>query len=141
MPPLPHKTSPPTPQVVEEIFTREGQLFELVVAGRVLRTTPEHPFFVEGQGWTPAGELQPGQLLSTATGGWLPVELITNAHQSVPVYNFSVSNSHTYFIAPRDAAHLASSFRMVSDLGVGHGDVPSTCGVRAMYAAFVGNSG
>jgi hypothetical protein len=84
--------------------TREGKVFELVIAGRVLRTTPEHPFFVEGQGWTPAGELQPGHLLSTATGEWLPVESITNAHQSVTVYNFRVSNYHTYFIAPRDAA-------------------------------------
>jgi hypothetical protein len=34
----------------------------------------------------------------------LPVESITNAHQSVTVYNFRVSNYHTYFIAPRDAA-------------------------------------
>ncbi|MCO6044518.1 HINT domain-containing protein [Aeoliella sp. ICT_H6.2] len=85
--------------MVEEVFTREGQLLEVEIAGRVLRTTPEHPFFVQGQGWTAAGELQPGDLVSTATGEWLAVESITDTHQSVTVYNFRVSEYHTYFIA------------------------------------------
>ncbi len=51
---------PVEPKRVEECFTREGVILHLHVAGRVVRTTAEHPFFVEGRGWTPAGELAVG---------------------------------------------------------------------------------
>ena len=95
-------TAVPTPQVVEEVFTREGQLFEVEIAGRLLRTTPEHPFFVQGQGWTAAGELQPGQLLSTESGEWLPVESVIDTGQTATVYNFRVADFHTYFVGGED---------------------------------------
>ncbi len=94
----------PTPQRALEVFVRAGRLFELVVAGRTLRTTPEHPFFVREQGWTPAGELEPGDLLSTPHGEWLPVEQLTDTGRQQTVYNFRVAEYHTYFIAPADLA-------------------------------------
>ncbi|MCO6044517.1 HINT domain-containing protein [Aeoliella sp. ICT_H6.2] len=68
------------------------------------QTNQRETLFVQGQGWTAAGELQPGDLVSTATGEWLPVQAVTDTHQSVTVYNFRVSEYHTYFIAPADLA-------------------------------------
>jgi hypothetical protein len=90
--------------VFVEVLVWAGRLFELVVAGRKLRTTPEHPFFVREQGWTPAGELEPGDLLSTPHGEWLPVEQLTDTGRQQTVYNFRVAEYATYFIAPADLA-------------------------------------
>jgi hypothetical protein len=68
------------------------------VAGRVIRTTAEHPFWVAGMGWIAAGELKPGQLLSSHDGNWLPVEAVTFTGECVPVYNIRVEEDHTYFV-------------------------------------------
>lgn len=51
------------------------------MAGRALRTTPEHPFYVRGAGWIPAGQLEPGDLLSTPGGEWLPVERVADTRR------------------------------------------------------------
>ena len=61
-------------KIVEEVFVREGLIFELTVAGRLIRTTAEHPFYVKDGGWTPAGNLVSGVLLATLDGRWLPLE-------------------------------------------------------------------
>jgi len=59
---------------VEEIFRRQGLIWEVVVDGQVLRTTGEHPFYVRGRGWVAARELQPGDELRSHDGRWLPIE-------------------------------------------------------------------
>ena len=68
------------------------------------QTNQRETLFVQGQGWTAAGELQPGNLVSTATGEWLSIESVTDTHQSVTASDFRVSEYHTYFIAPADLA-------------------------------------
>ena len=81
-------------------------MWELHVGGEVVTTTPEHPFFVKpgsdaGRGgWTPAGELRPGDLLATATGEWLPLKRVDNTGRVTRVYNLRVADYHTYFVAP-----------------------------------------
>ncbi|MBA2227937.1 hypothetical protein [Thermogemmata fonticola] len=38
---------------------RTGRILHLHFPnGELIRTTPEHPFYVEGKGWTPAGRLR-----------------------------------------------------------------------------------
>jgi hypothetical protein len=67
------------------------------VAGEVIRTTPEHPFYVKEKGWTAAGELEIGDLLSTeAAGGWVAVEDVLDSGQVETVYNFRVADYHTF---------------------------------------------
>src|SRR5690606_37399966 len=46
----------------------------------------------------------PGDLLSTPGGEWLPVERVADTGEWHTVYNFRVSEYHTYFIAPGDLA-------------------------------------
>src|SRR5262249_18313945 len=48
-------TGPIEPKLVEEVFVRTAPILNLHIRGRVLGTTSEHPFWVAGRGWVPAG--------------------------------------------------------------------------------------
>ena len=61
-------------KLVEEVFTNDALLVELLVGGRSIRTTGEHPFYVRGKGWLKATALQKGDLLRSDDGQWVPVE-------------------------------------------------------------------
>ena len=63
----------------------------------LLEVTPEHPFWVEGTGWTRAGDLIPGQLIPSAHGGWLRVGSVLWPHRFATVFNLEVEGVHTYF--------------------------------------------
>ncbi len=64
---------------------------------RVIRTTPEHPFYVRGKGWTPVKALQNGDLIRTEDG-WAPVHAVRDSGQVETVYNWRVADFHTYFV-------------------------------------------
>ncbi len=85
-------------QVVEEVFVREARVLHLHAGGRVVGTTAEHPFWVKGRGWLPAGELRPGDLLSGEDGGWTAVEEVFDTGEVRAVYNLRVANCATYFV-------------------------------------------
>ncbi len=83
---------------VEAKFVRTGRVLHLHVGGEVIRTTPEHPFYVFDRGWTAAGALQPGDWLSTMSGGWAAVEEVFDTGLDETVYNVRVAQDHTYFV-------------------------------------------
>jgi len=85
-------------QTVEEVFVRTGRIMHLHVGGQVIKTTPEHPFYVQGKGWLQANELAIGDLLSSHDGRWLPVEDLLDTGEYERVYNLRVSEYHTYFV-------------------------------------------
>jgi hypothetical protein len=85
-------------KVVEMIFERQGRIVHLHVGGAVIRTTGEHPFYVRDKGWTPAGALQPGDLLASESETWQPVQEIFDTGEFETVYNITVSAWHTYFV-------------------------------------------
>jgi hypothetical protein len=68
----------------------------------VIQTTDEHPFWVEGIGWTNAGDLQVGQTLSELDGT-NDVTLVATHRDETPegvaVFNLTVEGDHTYFVA------------------------------------------
>jgi intein/homing endonuclease len=73
----------------------------------VIRTTPEHPFYVQTKGWTPAGELEIGDLLaghcvSRGGGHWTPVTDLLDTGEWETVYNFRIADYHTYFVGDDD---------------------------------------
>jgi hypothetical protein len=82
-------------KVMEEVFQRLGQVLHLHVGGKVIRTTAEHPFWVDGKGWLPAGELQVGDLLSSHDGQWLAVKEVYDTGEYETVYNLRVADFHT----------------------------------------------
>jgi hypothetical protein len=87
---------------VEVVFVRTGLLFEVTVNGRRIETTAEHPFYVVGQGWTPAGRLAPGTVLLGRDGRCLVVDGVQNTGRTDTVYNLRVSPGHTYFVSNDD---------------------------------------
>ena len=55
-------------QRVEAVFERFAAITILGVRGKSIRTTAEHPFYVESQGWTACHELREGDVIRTHDG-------------------------------------------------------------------------
>ena len=82
-------------QIVEAVFERSAIIFELRVAGQLIETTAEHPFWVVGRGWTPVWELSIGDQLTTITGESVSVEGVHETDRRQTVYNLRVAEDHT----------------------------------------------
>ncbi|WP_322923213.1 polymorphic toxin-type HINT domain-containing protein [Paenibacillus campi] len=67
----------------------------------MIETTDNHPFWIEGKGWVTAIELKVGDPLKQSNGHVLAIEQIEVVHheQKVKVYNFTVTEYHTYFVS------------------------------------------
>lgn len=89
-------------EAVEKVYVRETtELVRLCVDGTIITTTPEHPFMVATtQEWRQAGDLSIGDEVSLADGssGVITSKEKMNLTEPVSVYNFEVSNSHTYYV-------------------------------------------
>lgn len=89
-------------QQVHETFCREAiEIVELGIGGEIIRTTEEHPFWVPGKGWTPAGELECGTALLDIHGKVHYIEYrdLTWSPCSHKVYNLTVESLHSYFVS------------------------------------------
>lgn len=96
-------------QEVTRVYSRQTDHLRIITyidengQAEVIRTTDEHPFWVEGRGWTPAGELTAGMVLGDPDGpggGTLTVvSSIREEHpEGITVYNFELASGHTYFV-------------------------------------------
>ncbi|WP_315851926.1 polymorphic toxin-type HINT domain-containing protein [Thermogemmata fonticola] len=63
-----------------------------------MRTTPEHPFYVEGKGWTPAGSLKAADRLLTLLGDSVPLSEVDDTGAWEVVYNLRVADYRTDFV-------------------------------------------
>jgi hypothetical protein len=74
--------------------------------GETITCTPEHPFYVPGQGFEPAGSLSIGSPIETQSGPSVAVSGIKWLEETTPagfrVYNFEVQDDHTYFVGKDD---------------------------------------
>jgi len=70
----------------------------LAAAQDVIEVTPPHPLYVEGHGWTPAAELQPGMKLRSDNGP-VSIEAVEKATPNQYVYNIEVGLEHTYRVS------------------------------------------
>ena len=73
-------------------------VLDLTLDGETITTTPEHPFYVQGLGWVPAGELQPGAAIRTASGTWGQVRTSVARNTPQTMYNLTVAEAHTFFV-------------------------------------------
>jgi hypothetical protein len=84
---------------VEARFENVARIWHLHRAsGQVIRTTAEHPFYVDGRGWVPAGELRPGDLLVSHDGQRVAVAELYDTGTYERVYNLAIRSFHTYFV-------------------------------------------
>ena len=87
---------------VKKIFVREkDSVVRLSINGEAIETTNEHPFYVEGHGWTNASDLKVGDKVRLEDGTTGIVEKAKHAALDtlVTVYNFEVEDFHTYYVS------------------------------------------
>ncbi|MDO4352815.1 MAG: polymorphic toxin-type HINT domain-containing protein, partial [Clostridia bacterium] len=86
---------------VKKIFVREkDSIVRLTINGEVIKTTNEHPFYVEGRGFVEAEKLKTGDKVRLEDGKIAIVESKELLHLEKPikVYNFEVEDYHTYYV-------------------------------------------
>jgi Pretoxin HINT domain len=83
-------------------FVRVSPILNLHVQGRIIGTTAEHPFYVNGKGWLAAHYLANGDELQTNDGRSVKVEGIAPSGRVETVYNVEVEGCHTYFVGGKD---------------------------------------
>ena len=71
-------------------------------SGETIEMTGEHPFYVQGEGFVPAGRLAIGNAIVTRAGP--PDALVSIKRSDTPktVYNIEVEGDHTYFVGNKD---------------------------------------
>ena len=88
-------------KVVSVSVTETVELVHVWVGKEEIKTTRNHPFYVEGEGWKAAGELVAGDVLRTESGCSEVVKgcLIERLIEPVRVWNLEIKGRHTYFIS------------------------------------------
>lgn len=84
--------------VTDTIHHTDETIVHLTIDGEELETTPEHPFYVEGEGWVNAEDLQVGDDIRNADGETGEVESVTTEQAQQEMYNLSVDKAHTFFV-------------------------------------------
>ncbi|MCS6863479.1 MAG: HINT domain-containing protein, partial [Gemmata sp.] len=84
-------------------FVRLGLVLNvLLLGGRIIGTTGEHPFFVKGQGWTLVCQLEIGDVLVGHDNQTVVVAGVRDTETYGVVYNLRVAEYHTYFVGRDD---------------------------------------
>lgn len=85
---------------VTATFNHEtDEIYQIHVGDQVIESTYNHPFWVEGKGWTYVKDLKVGDLLVQSNGNTLKIDSIELLHKQVTVYNMTVDEFHTYFVS------------------------------------------
>lgn len=85
---------------VEWLFERKvKEIYKIYIGKEVIETTDEHPFWIIGEGWVEAKDLQAGDKLETADGTAITIDKVLVQKKNTTVYNFKVKDYHTYFVS------------------------------------------
>ncbi len=85
-------------QKVTNVFNKTAtKLQRIITSVDTLWATPEHKFYAKAKGWVQAAALTTGMLLQTETG---VANIVNNTaiDSTTTVYNFTVANTHTYYV-------------------------------------------
>ena len=86
--------------VLETYIRKVDKLVYLTIAGALIITTVDHPFYVKNQDFIAAAELQVGYETVDSNGNVLLVEDIRIENtETTTVYNFQVEDFHTYHVS------------------------------------------
>ncbi len=105
-------------EVVRLFRNETDEWIHLTVDGEEIVCTPEHPFYVPGDGWTAACDLDIGDCLTTVTDEYIAIEQIWYEFLDSPetTYNFEVEGFHTYYVG--ENSYLVHNKCIVNDKGV-----------------------
>lgn len=97
---------------VEDTFIRKSsELVHIEVSNTTITSTQDHPFYVPQKGFVNAIELRAGDILLSLDGNYVVVEQIQHEilESPIEVFNFRVSNDHTYYVGrTKIAVHNAN---------------------------------
>ncbi|MCR5085984.1 MAG: HINT domain-containing protein, partial [Lachnospiraceae bacterium] len=115
--------------VLETYVRKTDKLVHLVIGGREVVSTYDHPFYVNGQGFVTAVNLCIGSELVDSEGKILRVEGVYHEElhdgETRTVYNFQVDEYHTYHIdANAILVHNASDYSKFERMGKQKGKSP-----------------
>lgn len=88
-------------QSVTDVFGRIAPSYRrLATETELFKLTDEHPLWLQGKGWTEAGDIVPGDIIASEQGDTM---VIANdaVKEPVRVYNFSVQHTPSYFAGAR----------------------------------------
>ncbi|MBH5319866.1 Hint domain-containing protein [Paenibacillus sp. GSMTC-2017] len=84
---------------VRGLFQKQAdQIYYITVEKEIIEVTEEHPFWIDGAGWTKVRDMKIGDLLVTSDGTKKAVEQIRKATVTSTVYNFEVQDYNSYFV-------------------------------------------
>ena len=88
-------------KVARTFIHEKYTIIHVFIGSEEIETTEEHPFYVEGVGFVPAGELNAEDIIRTADGRNLPITKVEREELEEPVlvYNFEVEEFHTYYVS------------------------------------------
>lgn len=93
-------------EVVNTYIHVKDTLVYVTINGETIETTEEHPFWVEGNGWIKAKNLNNNDVVRDKNGNNLIIENVQIVklpeNEYVAVYNFEVVEYHTYFVSDYD---------------------------------------
>ncbi len=90
-------------RVVDRIFKHAPTpILTVEIEQRAIRGTANHPYWVDGKGWTYAAQLRVGDQLLGHDGLLQRVTAIVDNGEIEPVFNIAVAEHHTYFVASGD---------------------------------------
>ncbi|HEY9290349.1 MAG TPA: polymorphic toxin-type HINT domain-containing protein, partial [Microlunatus sp.] len=85
-------------RVIDTYVHEDVPTYDVVTTSGTVTSTAEHPFYVQGRGWTPVSELQPGDRLVDPKGSEVDVVAVEPTGETATVYNFNVDELHTYHV-------------------------------------------
>ena len=84
-------------KIVRTMGRESDHIIELYTEEEIIETTVEHPFLTE-DGWKDAADLQTGDKIKSKNKEDIEIKDIKFSYKPKKVYNFEVSNWHTYFV-------------------------------------------
>jgi hypothetical protein len=84
--------------VTDVISHTDPSILQVTIAGEVLETTAEHPFYTWERGWVGVGELRIGEHVHRANDGYGIVQAVVVVRHARPMYNLTVAVAHTFFV-------------------------------------------
>jgi len=85
-------------QEVTATWYHLDDVVELVIDGELVRTTADHPFYTAYETWVEAGDLEEGDHILSADGGYGRVTSVRSTSDREMMYNLTVSEDHTYVV-------------------------------------------
>ncbi|WP_444924590.1 polymorphic toxin-type HINT domain-containing protein [Microbulbifer sp. DLAB2-AF] len=91
---------------VTQLFTKYRQIFDVVVESdaseaskqKLIETTDDHPFYVQGKGWVATIDLKPGDKIETDETSVAVVKTVRASNRNDTTYNLEVADFHTYYV-------------------------------------------